>query len=284
MSLEHQERLSGAPRGEGNPAVASVHHPLDDAGRAAALLAPPPRLPRRVLYLAAAVICTLGIGGSVVDSLVATPSGPAATPSPTITIPAPTPRAAGLSAYLGLTILRPRLAPAFALVDQHAGQVTSTSVRGSVVVLSFFDARCTGICPVLESELRAAALSLGPDAHKVIFLTVNTSPYDTSLKDAARISTTSGLGAFDWHFLTAPLATLNRVWSSYGVSVEVATNTGRSAYTQVLYIFDTAGRLRYKMTPFANEARSTGADSLPSPDVVRFGRGIATYSERLLNS
>ncbi len=260
-----------------------AHTPLDDAARAAALLAPPPRVPRRVLYLGAAVICVLGIGGSVVDSLVATPSKPGTTATPNVTIAPPRPAHAGLAAFLGLTALSPKPAPAFALVDQDAGTVTNASVRNKVVVLSFFDARCTGICPIIESELRTAAGALGADAQKVLFLTVNTSPYDTSLSDAAKVATAAGMHRFDWHFLTAPLTTLDRVWSSYGVSVEVATNTGRTAYTQVLYLIDPSGRLRYKMTPFANQARSTGSDSLPSAEAARYGRGIAAYAKRLLS-
>jgi len=55
------------------------------------------------------------------------------------------------------------------------------------------------------------------------------------------------------------------------------------AHNDVMYFISPTGRLRYRATPFANED-SSGAFSLPSPSVARWGQGIATYAGQLLGS
>ena len=86
-----------------------------------------------------------------------------------------------------------------------------------------------------------------------------------------------------WHFLTSNLTTLNAVWRAYGVSVNVSRTSGIVAHNDVMYFVDPSGRLRYEATPFANES-SSGAFSLPSASIDRWGQGIATYARQLLGS
>ena len=78
-----------------------------------------------------------------------------------------------------------------------------------------------------------------------------------------------------WHFLTSNLTTLNAVWRAYGVSVNVSRTSGIVAHNDVMYFVDPSGRLRYEATPFADES-SSGAFSLPSASIDRWGQGIAS--------
>jgi hypothetical protein len=45
---------------------------------------------------------------------------------------------------------------------------------------------------------------------------------------------------------------------------------------------DSQGDLRYRATPFADES-TTGTFSLPASSIDRWGQGIASYAERLIN-
>ncbi len=80
--------------------------------------------------------------------------------------------------------------------------------------------------------------------------------------------------------LTGPLATLDSVWKSYGVSISVDQKTDLEAHNEVLYFIDPSGDLRFKATPFANES-TTGTYSLPQATIARWATGIAAYAGQL---
>ena len=152
------------------------------------------------------------------------------------------------------------------------------------MVLTFFDAPCQDICPVVSAELLRAAKDLGPAQSRVVFLTVNTDPVALSSAPASTAAVRTGLGTLEtWHFLTSNLTTLNAVWRAYGVSVNVSRTSGIVAHNDVMYFIDTSGRLRYEATPFADES-SSGAYSLSSASIARWGQGIAAYAGELLGS
>ncbi len=81
--------------------------------------------------------------------------------------------------------------------------------------------------------------------------------------------------------VTGPLASLDRVWRSYGVSITVAEKTGLEAHTNVMDFIDAHGDLAYEATPFADES-GTGSFSLSPASIERWGQGIATYASRSL--
>ena len=75
---------------------------------------------------------------------------------------------------LGAVVSHP--APAFALTDQ-SGQPTAVPAQPPhVVVLTFFNAPCNDICPVLAAEIEQADADLGAQAADVEFITINTDP------------------------------------------------------------------------------------------------------------
>lgn len=85
----------------------------------------------------------------------------------------------------------------------------------------------------------------------------------------------------NWLFLTGPLATLNSVWSSYGVAVDYQPSTGALAHSEYIYLINANGTLTTRLTPFANETKH-GTYELDQASINRFGSGLATYVERLL--
>jgi cytochrome oxidase Cu insertion factor (SCO1/SenC/PrrC family) len=185
---------------------------------------------------------------------------------------------------MGLSSLSPRPASSFTLTDQHGSSlsVPPTSVSSPpVVVLTFFDGPCNDICPVLADEIRAADSDLGTRAARVEFVTVNTDPAALAASaQSPAVNTTLGTLP-NWHMVTGPLATLNAVWKAYGISISLSSATGTEAHSDVIDFIDPEGFVRYRATPFANES-SKGAFTLPADTEARWGRGIASYAEKLI--
>lgn len=278
---------AGAPGG-------GSHEPGQALDRAAALAEGAPGIPANFIFWALGIVLVLSLGGLLGEHLFSaaglnpTPT-PAATPTTTVReTPAPTPIPANdrslkapLAAFMGLTSSRSGPAPAFMLTSQTGQPVPLPVQPPRVVVLTFFDATCNDICPVLASEVEQAETDLGPAASQVEFLTVNTDPAALAQSAEARVLTGTGLGKLaNWHMLTGPLASLNAVWKAYGVSISLAAKTGLEAHNNVIDFIDPRGDLRYQATPVADES-ATGVFSLPAASISRWGQGIATYAEKL---
>jgi len=251
-------------------------------------------VPPKFVVIVVAVAAVLAVGGVIGERVLSgiglntAPSAtttPPPTPSSIVSPPAAAPAAqvtAPLPAFMGITTLAGGPAPALALVDQRGHALSLADVRGDAVVLTFFDAPCQDICPVVSQELVRAAADLGSSAPNVVFLTVDTDPLVLSGAPAAAAASSTGLARVGtWHFLTSTLGTLDSVWQAYGVTINVSPTSGLVAHNDVMYFIDPAGRLRYRATPFADES-STGVFTLPPASVARWGQGIATYAGRLL--
>lgn len=256
-----------------------------------ALVAGPPKMSRRVIYGAIAIILVVGLGFGLVDRLAT--SSPPAKPVPASTTPGPsvpvvpqnaTQLHASLPAFLGLTTLH-RRAPAFSLTDAVTGSgVTLASLRGHVVVLTFANASCNDICPVLASELARADTLLGASATPVTLVTVNSDPLDTAASATVPIASRTGLGALaNWRFLTGPVDRLNEVWVHYGISITADRATGVASHNDFLYFIAPDGALTWRATPFADESTS-GSYSLSPAEIARFAQGIADYARKLAGS
>jgi cytochrome oxidase Cu insertion factor (SCO1/SenC/PrrC family) len=277
--------------------------PLLGVDRAAAFAAGPDRIPRKAIALAVACFVTLGLGGVLGDHFFGGPAGPSSTPTtvgayppplpgatdapsgPTGTLPATAPVAdlpASLSALMGLSRARAAVAPGFSLTDQDGRIVSLAGLRGKVVVLSFFDASCDDICPVLATELVHAYDELGTVASRVVFVTVDTDPLALTATSAAPAETAAGISSLpDWYFLTGSLRQLDAVWKSYGVAVDVQTSSGLISHNDVLYLIDPSGRLRLRAVPFADES-SAGTYSLPTTTEGAWAAGIADEARSLV--
>ena len=264
--------------------------------RSAALAQGAPGIPANFVFWALGVVLVLSLGGLLGEHLFSAAGlnpTPTTVPTPTTAVretPAPTPVSgvdrsleAPLAAFMGITGSRSHPAPAFTLTDQMGQPVSLPLHPPRVVVLSFFDANCNDVCPILASEIEQADTDLGAQASQVEFLTVNTDPAALAQSAEAPVLTGTGLSALtNWHMLTGPLATLNAVWKAYGVSISLDAKTGLEAHNDVIDFIDPRGDLRYRATPFANES-SSGAFSLPTASTTRWGQGIAIYAEKLVD-
>lgn len=264
--------------------------PVTPTERESAFAAGPPRFPRRLLIIGVSVLLAVGVGGALLEKLFSSVGlNPRVLPTnhaaPGVSLSklrlAALPGGSALAHFLGTDPLATRRAPALALLDQHGARVTLASERGKVVVLSFFDAPCNDTCPVIGHELALADRLLGPAADHVALLTVNSDPKATTYSPAPAAFARTGLaGEANAAFLTGTVPALNPVWSSYGITIDVAS-TGTIAHSDYVYFIDPNGHLRYRITPPANESRR-GTYSLSPALEVRVAQGIAAYAHALI--
>jgi protein SCO1/2 len=283
------EATSTPPPPEGQTA-ATAAAPID---RSAALAEGPPGIPLKFVYWGLGVVLVLSLGGLIGEHLFSAaglnpvpttvPRPPTTQPVATPTVPVPSGSlASSLGSFMGLNAVTPRPAPAFTLTDQNQKPTSVPAQPPHVVVLTFFNAPCNDICPVLAAEIEQADADLGAEAADVEFVTVNTDPNALAQSDEAPLLSTTSLGALpNWHMATGPLATLNALWKAYGVSISVQKKTGVEAHNDVMDFIDAHGELRDRATPFADES-TTGSYSLPPDSIARWGQGIATYAGRLV--
>jgi protein SCO1/2 len=263
--------------------------------RSAALAEGAPRVPANFIWWILGAVLVLSLGGLISERLLSaaglnpTSTTTTTAPSPVRVSPGdtPTPAApdqalgAALPRFMGLTTASPRPATGFSLTDQNGRPVAVPTSDRRVVVLTFFDAPCNDICPVLAAELKQADTDLGALASDVEFVSVNTDP-NALAASAADPAGASGLAALpNWLFATGPLATLNAVWKAYGVSISVNAKNGLEAHSDVMDFIDGAGYLRYRATPFADES-SNGSYSLSVAAEARWSQGIVTYAKKLI--
>lgn len=244
----------------------------------------PPQFPRRWLYaiggaiavmiLVTALIGRITMSGSrapsdrgLVDHGVAAGAGP----SRASQLHAP------VRALLDLTNLHGAHAPAIDLVDAASGRPFSlAALDGRAVVVTFANANCADICPVLGAELARteADLAAGPQRVRVAFVTVNTDPLTTTASHAPILRQPQLASLPAWQFVTGPLRALDRVWTHYGISITAERASGTVSHNDLVYLVAPDGRLAASVQLFANETRS-GAYSLTRAVEDRVAAGLA---------
>jgi cytochrome oxidase Cu insertion factor (SCO1/SenC/PrrC family) len=134
----------------------------------------------------------------------------------------------------------------FSLVDQFGRVEHLADFRGTVVLLTFIDAKCTRLCALTGDLLRFAVKSLGGDP-PVQLLAINANARHKcqrkghlgcrrpSVVDQHRM-------LHQWLFLTGSRRQIARVWASYGI--RVVLKQGDIEHTGVILIIDASGRQR----------------------------------------
>ena len=196
----------------------------------------------------------------------AAPPGPASAPT--------------LAQMMNLSPVPDRAAPGFTLTDQYGRRVSLASFRGKTVLLGFFGARCTEVCPVVAQELIAAWHDLGPQAADVAFVGVNVDPQAESVAAVRQFTAAHGLARLpNWYFLTGPTRQLARVWGAYGIEVELPADSSQAVHSDYLFFINPLGYERFVAAPFAYQGRN-GTGYLPAGTISRWGQGIARYLQQ----
>ena len=132
----------------------------------------------------------------------------------------------------------------FTLTDQHGRQVSLSSLRGQVVLLTFLDPVCVSDCPLIAQEFRQAGQLLGTHNPHVKLVAVNVNPlyhqeaYIQAFDRQEHLS-----GAPDWLYLTSDPATLHKVYKEYGVPSEELPAGAMLGHNDIAYVINQQGEL-----------------------------------------
>lgn len=150
--------------------------------------------------------------------------------------------------YGGAVFTQLHAAPNFALHDQYGRRVSPRDFRGHVVAVTFLEARCRELCPLVAEELRAAAAGLRRDGASLTVLAISTDPKGDTPAAVATFLHDHRAGP-QWHYLTGSRTALEPVWRSYYVysAPPFAPASVRDAHTSATYLLDTQGRERVEL-------------------------------------
>ena len=142
----------------------------------------------------------------------------------------------------GLQRIPARPAVDFTLTDQRGRQVSTSSLRGKLVLLTFLDPVCTTDCPLVANQLAIADRELGSLAQRVEFVAIDTNPVFHLVSDVDAFTQSHGLGGYsNWHFLCGQPAAVGNVLGAYGISVDVPA-IGMIQHSEGMYFITPDGR------------------------------------------
>jgi cytochrome oxidase Cu insertion factor (SCO1/SenC/PrrC family) len=133
-----------------------------------------------------------------------------------------------------------RPAPGFRLANQFGQPMSLSQFRGKVVMLAFADSECTTVCPLTTESMVLAKELLGRAGENVQLLGVDANPGATAVADVMAYSRAHSM-VNQWDFLTGSVPRLKKVWSSYGIAVQI--EAGQIDHTPALYIIGANGKL-----------------------------------------
>lgn len=147
------------------------------------------------------------------------------------------------------SLLPERLAPGFHLRDQYGHGISLAQFHGRPVVLTFLEARCRRLCPIVAEQLRQTVTRLGPAGRRVAIVAVSTDPEGDSKAAVRQFSRRHGM-LRRWHYLTGSRTQLRRVWRAYYIyaAPRSASPLLKQSHTSATYLIDRDGRERVLFT------------------------------------
>ena len=137
----------------------------------------------------------------------------------------------------------------FTLTSQHGQQVTLSSLRGKVVLLTFLDPVCTTDCPLIAQEMKAADALLGSKAGNAELVAVVANPTYLSTAYVKQFTDQENLSQVpNWLYLTGSLNQLKDVWHDYGIEVEDLPAGAMAAHNDLAIVIDADGTIRQELS------------------------------------
>lgn len=135
-----------------------------------------------------------------------------------------------------------KVAPNFLLTDQNGHALRLSSLRGKLVILTFFYTHCPDTCPLTAEKLATIMRGMGPESKQVTVVAVSTDPAHDTPALARRFLVQHGLPS--WHFALGTYPHLRKVWKSYYVYAVAPSQEGKlgPTHTAGMYLIDKHGR------------------------------------------
>lgn len=137
-------------------------------------------------------------------------------------------------------------APAFTLVDPQGRTVTSSQLRGSVVLLAFMYTHCTTVCPMVTERMAAVARRLREArvlGKSVRLVSISFDPLRDTPGWLKTYSSSVDADPRCWLFLTGSREQLAGVLERYDFYVQ-RLSTGDFDHVSRVYLIDRSGSIR----------------------------------------
>ncbi len=154
-------------------------------------------------------------------------------------------------------------ATGFTLTDQFDKPYTLGEHRGNVTLLAFLDPRCWTDCPLLAQQLKVLRADL-PVGAKLDIVAVAADPFHEQLSDLRHFMAVHRLShVSNFYFITGKLASVRKVWASYGIGVTMTKSDAMSVHSDYMFIIDPAQELRWVIPddPISSSSGSASAVS-----------------------
>jgi cytochrome oxidase Cu insertion factor (SCO1/SenC/PrrC family) len=136
----------------------------------------------------------------------------------------------------------------FQLVTADGRAVSLASLRGKTVLLTFLDPVCTTDCPLIAQQFRTANDLLGARRSQVALVAIAANPAYYSAGALRAFDRQEGLDQVpNWTFLTGSLTQLRKVWHDYFFSASLVPGGGMVLHSDVAFVIDPHGQLRYEL-------------------------------------
>lgn len=155
-------------------------------------------------------------------------------------------------------------APPFTLRDQSGRPVEVPSRHGRIVLLTFLDPVCYEECSTIGHQL-TSLLSLYDNSTPIEVVAVAANTIDHSPQQVRHFLAVNGFDRVArFHFVNGSFSELSSVFANYGITVQSGGEDGMSIHTNVVYVIDRQGQLRYIMTdtPAPGQAGVSSATEL----------------------
>lgn len=134
--------------------------------------------------------------------------------------------------------------PAMALVDQHGDVVTLDTFGGRPVLVTFAFAHCETVCPVVVSDVAAAAARLMEEQPAILVVTLD--PWrDTPSRLPSMVHAWRLTG--DARVLSGEPAVVERVLNAWRIPRIRNERTGDVSHPSLVYVIDRNGRIAYAL-------------------------------------
>jgi protein SCO1 len=138
---------------------------------------------------------------------------------------------------------------AIELTDQLGRRFTLADLRGRPTLVTFVSAHCDGVCPLIESQIAAAAQRQREEHGNLRFLTITLDPERDSHADLVRIATTFNADPAYWLIAGGDIAAVHQLMTDFGVEVARGRDGYADAHTTFITVLGADGRVVGTMLP-----------------------------------
>jgi protein SCO1 len=138
---------------------------------------------------------------------------------------------------------------AILLTDQLGRQFTLADLRGRPLLVTFVSAHCDGVCPLIESQIAAAAKRQREEHGNLRFLTITLDPERDTHADLVRIARRFDADPTYWLIAGGDPTSVHRLMTDFGVDVARGRDGYAEAHTTFITVLGSDGRVAGTMLP-----------------------------------